>query len=108
MSEETQEERMKRLLAEIHTEHKNSKHLKNTLNQLLKDRGRYYLDHAYTEKLNSVVANAYLRLQIMQEEEANSLWNLIKKGLVTETFKFMIPFILGAVMAIYLPHYIQQ
>jgi hypothetical protein len=100
------EEEIRELLKYAHRDNQSSVELKESLSKLLAMRSRFYLDHPWSGRIDPIIHNAQLRLQMKLSEESQSIPNLIKRGLVTETLKFMVPFILGIIVALYgFPHF---
>lgn len=91
------DEQIKEIISTSHRENQNAKELKSSLNQLLELRRELYLDHPWCEKVDSLIYNAALRLQLKIQEDSSSFWSVFKN----EILKALLPFALGLIFAYY-------
>ncbi|MGP9629206.1 hypothetical protein ACT3TA_07165 [Halomonas sp. AOP42-C1-46] len=89
------------LISDVHNENQSLKDYRKNLNELLKFRAGLKFDHPWLPKVDSAIANCQNLLKIKIYEDQQSLPALIKRSLITETLKFMAPFILGFALALY-------
>lgn len=90
-------EEVKEIISSTHRENQSAKELKVSLNKLLELRRSLYLEHPWCEKVDSLIYNATLRVQLKMQEDASSFLNVFKN----ETLKALLPFILGFLFAYY-------
>ena len=91
------EQEIKEIISSTHRENQSAEELKVSLNKLLELRRKLYLDHPWCEKVDSLIYNAALRLQLKMQEDASSFLSVFKN----ETLKALLPFILGFIFAYY-------
>lgn len=95
------DDELDRIISDLHKENQSLKEYRKSLNSLLKFRADLKFDHPWLPKVDSTVANCQNLLKIKIYEEQQSLPALIKRSLITETLKFMVPFALGFALALY-------
>ncbi len=94
-------EDIQKTIKDLHKENQDLDDFRKNLNELFKFRSELKFDHPWLPEVNNTITNCQSLLQIKIHEKSNSLPSLIKRSLVTETLKFMVPFILGIAVAVY-------
>jgi|SRR5690554_4637284 len=102
-------EEIKQIISELHKENLPSAVYRQKLQELFKFRSMLEFDHPWLPEVNNTITNCQNFLKIKIHEEQTSIPALIKRSLVTETLKFMVPFILGFAVAFYgIPNFTKE
>lgn len=94
-------EEIQQIISELHKENLSSTAYRQKLQELFKFRSTLAFDHPWLPEVNNTITNCQNFLKIKIHEEQTSIAALIKRSLITETLKFMVPFILGFAVAFY-------
>jgi len=94
-------EQIQEIIGRLNKENNDLETLRTALNDIYKLRASMSFDHPWLPAVNQTISNSQYLLKIKIDEESNTIPNLILRSLITETLKFMVPFLLGVAFAVY-------